>query len=162
MEEVFFLWILSDLPLNPAWTYLYNSLWWLSLLRTQILNSSYKLHDWIPSPYYFQGGCCKVCGEVTHLARHCPNKGKQDLISSRDDGKRIKKLLNVSLHYENCFFTHYQDLEDEPAHAMFLWLIYILNLPIVIVQSVVSRQVFCSIVMVHMNMDHILVGIFEI
>lgn len=34
-------------PLNLAWTYLYNPLWWLSLLRIQILNSSYKLLDWI-------------------------------------------------------------------------------------------------------------------
>jgi len=58
---------------------------------------------WISTPYYFQGGCCKVCGEVTHLARHCPNKGKQDLISSRDDGKQAKILLNVTLQYQNCF-----------------------------------------------------------
>ena len=26
---------------------------------------------------FLQGGCCKVCGGVTHLARDCPNKCKR-------------------------------------------------------------------------------------
>lgn len=24
---------------------------------------------------FVQGGCCKICGGVTHLAKDCPNKG---------------------------------------------------------------------------------------
>lgn len=111
---------------------------------------------WVSTPYYFQGGCCKECGEVTHLARHCPNKGKQDLISSRDDGKQTKNLLNVYLQYQNCFYTLSRfgswtstcnvlvvDLYIQPAYCY---------CPV----SAVSRQVFHSIVMVCTNMDHIL------
>nr|CAD1844853.1 unnamed protein product [Ananas comosus var. bracteatus] len=29
-----------------------------------------------------KGGCCKICGGVTHLARLCPNRGNKDLASS--------------------------------------------------------------------------------
>ncbi|KAF2320367.1 hypothetical protein GH714_027304 [Hevea brasiliensis] len=28
------------------------------------------------------GGCCKICGGVTHLAKHCPDKGKRDSLTS--------------------------------------------------------------------------------
>ncbi|OAY74112.1 Actin-depolymerizing factor [Ananas comosus] len=46
-----------------------------------IVEKSDILFPSVPNPPKM-GGCCKICGGVTHLARLCPNKGNKDLASS--------------------------------------------------------------------------------
>jgi hypothetical protein len=36
---------------------------------------------------FLQGGCCKVCGGVTHLARDCPDKGLRGSAATGKEGK---------------------------------------------------------------------------
>ena len=37
-----------------------------------------------------QGGCCKICGGVTHLAKDCPNKGYRGSVAAAGAGYTCK------------------------------------------------------------------------
>jgi len=38
-------------------------------------NCPQNTHDIYPN-----GGCCRICGGVTHLAKNCPNKDRQGFV----------------------------------------------------------------------------------
>lgn len=66
------------LTLSNFWLPMYK-LAFLSLISSIQLdvrhNLERKVLDWHFSFNFLQGGCCKICSGVTHLARDCPNKG---------------------------------------------------------------------------------------
>lgn len=43
-----------------------------------------------------QGGCCKICGGVTHLAKDCPEKGKRGSLATGKEGKTCKFLTVIT------------------------------------------------------------------
>lgn len=44
-------------------------------------------------PIFLQGGSCKICGGITHLARDCPNKGSA---AARGPGNTCKFKIELS------------------------------------------------------------------
>jgi hypothetical protein len=41
-------------------------------------------------PIIPQGGCCKICGDVTHLAKDCTNKGNRGSVVAAGAGYTCK------------------------------------------------------------------------
>ncbi|XP_024521754.1 uncharacterized protein C683.02c-like [Selaginella moellendorffii] len=56
---------------------------------------------------YPKGGCCKLCGEVTHLGRDCPTKTKDTKISKDVAQSGEKRIV----------YKSGDDLEDECKHS---------------------------------------------
>jgi len=49
---------------------------------------------------YPKGGCCKICGGVTHLAKNCPDKGRQGSVAANGPigrSMRLKRGLGARL-----------------------------------------------------------------
>lgn len=45
-----------------------------------------------------QGGCCKICGGVTHLAKDCPDKGKKGSAAGKE-GKTCKFVTVITQNF---------------------------------------------------------------
>lgn len=46
---------------------------------------------------FLQGGCCKICGGVTHLAKDCPDKGRKESAAAAYVSMNAGKISGRSL-----------------------------------------------------------------